>query len=166
MGQGILQEMEAFRDALRQKRIPATRQRLQLAEMVFSTHEHFSAEDLLSWAKKRSKKVGKVTVYRTLKLMLEAGLVEKRNLGGNRAHYEHVIGHKHHDHMVCNQCNRVIEFENRRIEREQEKEAEKYSFEIVNHTHTLFGYCSRCRRTTRKKGGKQNSQGGRPRKRV
>ena len=108
--------------------------------------------DLIVWARKADRTIGRVTVYRTLKVMVDAGLVEERPFRRDRTVYEHVIGHRHHDHMVCLGCQEIIEFANPRIEAEQERSAEAHQFRIVNHHHTLFGYCLKCDR-----GGKASS---------
>jgi Fur family transcriptional regulator, ferric uptake regulator len=148
----ISKEVEAFRSALRSRGLPATPQRLKLAEIVFSTHEHFTADELFAWARKRRAGIGRVTVYRTLKVMVEAGLVEERTFQKDRVLYEHVVGHPHHDHMVCLGCRGVIEFSSRRIEAEQDRVARSHRFKVVHHSHTLFGYCRSCRTTPRRNG--------------
>lgn len=144
MGMDIGKEMDAFRRALREQGLSCTNQRLKLAEIVFSHHQHFTADDLISWARKSIRGVGRVTVYRTLKVLVDAGLVEERPFRRDRVVYEHVIGHRHHDHMVCLSCGEIIEFSNPRIEDEQERSAKDHQFTIVHHNHTLFGYCTKC----------------------
>jgi Fur family ferric uptake transcriptional regulator len=142
----LAKDLAAFRSALSAAGLSATRQRLKLAEIVFAHHQHFTADDLIAWARKADKKIGRVTVYRTLKVMVDAGLVEERPFRRDRTVYEHVIGHRHHDHMVCLGCQEVLEFANPRIEAEQERSARAHQFRIVNHHHTLFGYCLKCDR--------------------
>ena len=144
MSLDIGKEMEEFRRALRGAGLSCTNQRLKLAEIVFSHHQHFTADDLIGWARKSIRGVGRVTVYRTLKVMVDAGLVEERPFRRDRVVYEHVIGHRHHDHMVCLSCGEIIEFSNPRIEEEQERSAKAHEFKIVHHNHTLFGYCTKC----------------------
>lgn len=144
MALDIAKEMAAFRAALRAQGLSATNQRLKLAEIVFSHHQHFTVDDLIGWARSAIRGVGRVTVYRTLKVMVDAGLVEERPFRKDRAVYEHVIGHRHHDHMVCLGCQEIIEFSNPRVEIEQERSARAHQFTIVHHHHTLFGYCLKC----------------------
>ena len=153
---GIAKEMEAFRAALRAAGLSATRQRLKLAEIVFSHHQHFSADELTGWARKAVRGVGRVTVYRTLKVLVDAGLVEERPFRRDRVVYEHVIGHRHHDHMVCLGCRGILEFSNPRIEEEQDRSAKAHQFSIVHHHHTLFGYCLKCGRYA-SRGGKRSA---------
>lgn len=142
----LTREMEAFRAALRAKGLSATHQRLTIAKAAFSTHSHFAADELFAQVRKLDPRVGRVTVYRTLAVMVEAGLVEERQFRKDRVLYEHVIGHGHHDHMVCIHCGRIHEFSSPRIEAEQEAAAEKYRFSILHHSHTLFGTCRTCSR--------------------
>jgi|SRR5688572_8879227 Fur family ferric uptake transcriptional regulator len=139
-------EMGKFVTALRERGIAATPQRLALADTVFSTHRHLSADELFALARSRGARVGRVTVYRTLRTMVEAGLVAERTFDKNRLLYEHTVGHRHHDHMVCVECRKIVEFENPRIEREQEKEARSHGFTLMHHSHVLFGQCAACRR--------------------
>jgi Fur family ferric uptake transcriptional regulator len=136
--------MEAYRRALAAGGLSTTRQRIQLGELVLSTHGHFTVDDLADLARKKGIRVGRVTVYRTLALMVEAGLVEERPFERDRMRYEHVVGHGHHDHMVCVNCGQVAEWESPAIEREQRRAADREGFEILHHTHTLFGRCRAC----------------------
>lgn len=144
MNSTIDREMEALRIALVQRGLSVTRQRCRIAETVFSTHEHFSVDDLVKLVKKKDPRVGRVTVYRMLKVLVDAGLVEERPFRKDRMLYEHVVGHHHHDHMVCVRCGKIVEFESPRIEEEQAREARKHEFEIFHHSHTLFGHCRNC----------------------
>jgi Fur family ferric uptake transcriptional regulator len=137
-------EMEAYRKALAARGLSTTRQRTQLGELVLSTHGHFTVDDLVDLARKKGIRVGRVTVYRTLALMVEAGLVEERPFDRERMRYEHVVGHGHHDHMVCVQCGKVLEWESEAIEKEQKRAAAREGFQILHHTHTLFGRCRGC----------------------
>ena len=140
----IQREMEAYRAALAERGLSVTQPRLRLGEIVFGTHGHFTADDLVAMARDAGVRIGRVTVYRTLNLMVEAGLVEERPFQRGRMHYEHTIGHAHHDHMVCVGCGTIIEFESGAIEREQQKAAAKHGFDILHHSHTLFGRCRNC----------------------
>jgi Fur family ferric uptake transcriptional regulator len=137
-------ELETFREALRARGLSATYQRLAIAEAAFSTHSHFTADELCARVRRREPHVGRVTVYRTLGVLVETGLVEERQFRKDRVVYEHVVGHGHHDHMVCLGCGRILEFKCPRIEEEQEKAARSHGFRILHHSHTLFGYCRSC----------------------
>jgi Fur family ferric uptake transcriptional regulator len=160
MTNDVDRELEAFRKALRARGLSETYQRLAIAEAAFSTHAHFTADELLARARKREPHVGRVTVYRTLEVLVEAGLVEERQFRKDRILYEHMVGHPHHDHMVCIRCGRILEFESPAIEKEQEAAARRHGFEILHHSHTLFGHCRTCRKSASRRPGKKSSSNG------
>jgi Fur family transcriptional regulator, ferric uptake regulator len=145
----LSREMGAFEAALRERGLSPTYQRRAIAEAAFSTHAHFSADELLQLARRREPRVGRVTVYRTLEVLTEAGLVEERRFRKDRALYEHVVGHGHHDHMVCVACGKILEFHSPRIEAEQAKAARRLGFQVLHHSHTLFGRCRSCAKGAR-----------------
>jgi Fur family transcriptional regulator, ferric uptake regulator len=139
-------EMTAFTEAIRQRGLSATPQRMAIAQTVFSTHDHFTAEDLVREVRRTHPRVGRVTVYRTLKVLVDSGLVEERQFRKDRVLYEHTVGHRHHDHMVCVNCGLIIEFESPVIEREQAVAASRRGFQVLYHQHVLFGRCRKCGR--------------------
>ena len=99
-----------------------------------------SIDDLLSRVRKRNKKVGYATVYRTLKLLVDSGLAHQRQFGDGQARFE-VTG-DHHDHLICTKCGLILEFEDEEIERLQENVAARLgSFKVVRHRHELYGLC-------------------------
>lgn len=143
------QGIETFRAALRRRRLAVTPQRVRIARAVLESRDHFTADGLLARLRAEGARVGRVTVYRTLKVLAEAGLVEERAFEKGCASYERALGRPHHDHMICVSCRRIIEFESARIEREQRRQAEACGFEVFYHQHTLFGLCRGCRATRR-----------------
>ena len=143
----IARDMKAYLDALAARGLSVTRPRIRLGELVFATHGHFTADELVAQAREAGIRVGRVTVYRTLNLMVEAGLVEERSFQRGRVHFEHTVGHAHHDHMVCVGCGKIIEFESETIEREQQIAAARHGFAVLHHSHTLFGHCRACVRS-------------------
>jgi Fe2+ or Zn2+ uptake regulation protein len=94
-------------------------------------------------------KVSRATVYRTLSLLVEGGFLESLDTGRGELHYEHVLGHAHHDHMVCLGCGRIEEFVDERIEKLQQEAARAKGFEMVDHDLKLIGYCRACARERR-----------------
>ena len=93
--------------------------------------------------------VSRATVYRTLGLLQEGGFVESLDAGRGELVYEHVLGHRHHDHMVCLGCGRIEEFHDERIEALQVEACARKGFELVSHDHRLMGYCKSCARGRR-----------------
>jgi len=139
--------LKAFERFLRTRSLKLTAQRRRIFERAFQTHEHFSAETLYAWMQAEpGPRVSRATVYRTLGLLLEGGFVESLDAGRGELVYEHVLGHKHHDHMVCLTCGRIEEFHDERIEVLQAEACRKKGFELVSHDHRLLGYCRACAR--------------------
>jgi len=100
--------------------------------------------------------VSKATVYRTLALVTESGLIDGHDFDKGKRLYEPMVGRAHHDHMYCITCGKVIEFEEEAIERLQEMVTQRHRFTAVYHSHKIFGYCAACG------GPKPVPKGGRP----
>ncbi|WP_108975681.1 Fur family transcriptional regulator [Leptospira ryugenii] len=133
--------MTVFEQYLKEKGLKITNQRLLVAEKIFSTHNHFTAEGLLYELKDSKDKISKATIYRILSIMVEAGLLEEHDFGKDYKYYEHIIGHKHHDHIICVQCGRIVEFIDEQIEDLQKNAAEKNGFKITGHHLNIYGVC-------------------------
>lgn len=130
------------------KDLKLTRARKLIVEKILSAKvgEHFSADQLLESLRKKDKRVSKATIYRTLNLLAEKKIVEEHDFGREEKYYERMVERPHHDHLICVQCGRIIEFENPEIERLQEDIARKENFKISYHNHKIFGSCRQCRR--------------------
>ncbi len=128
-----------------------TQQRELIASLFLQEKSHISAEELYDRVKRKDPSVGYSTVYRTLKLIVNAGLGSERKFETHQSVFEPEFVGKHHDHLVCVKCGKIIEFENKRIEDLQKDVAEANSFQIEEHRLTLYGYCSDCRAKRRRK---------------
>ena len=133
---------ERWRAYIQDRRLNITAQREAIVEQFLRTRDHVSIDELLTKVRKRHPKVGYATVYRTLKLLVDSGLAVERQFGDGQARYE-VVG-DHHDHLICLQCKRIVEFEDAQIERLQESVARRHGFKIVSHKHELYGLCEKC----------------------
>lgn len=146
MNQAAIQK--AFEQHLKKSGLKLTPQRNRIFERAFSTHDHFSAEQLYEWLKAEDGGgASRATVYRTLSMLTDAGFLESLDAGQGELLYEHVLGHSHHDHLVCTECGRIEEFRESRIEELQEEMAEKFGFRLTSHSMRLFGLCPGCRRS-------------------
>ena len=105
---------------------------------------HISAEELYSRLRKKHSSLGLATVYRTLKILTEAGLADERRFNDGFTRYELRTGGNHHDHLVCTGCGRVEEFENEEIEKLQMSVAISHNFTIRDHKLELYGLCKSC----------------------
>ena len=135
-----------FEGFLKKQGLKLTPQRRRVFERAFATHEHFSAETLCRWIQEDSRDVSRATVYRTLSLLVEGGFLESLDAGQGELLYEHVLGHRHHDHLVCLACGKIEEFSDERIEALQREAAERKGFALEFHNLRLFGTCARCSR--------------------
>lgn len=138
--------LDRFKQYLTHEGLSWTGPRRTIASLALGAKDHFTAQELYDWSRRRDDTIGRVTVYRTLALLVSSGLVAERDFIRDRKHYEPISGRPHHEHMICIGCKRIIEFINDDIERLQEAVARSHSFEIVSHIHKLFGYCARCRK--------------------
>lgn len=123
-----------------------TNQRSLIVRTALSTHEHFTAEELLEFCRQKDPKVSRATVYRTLAVLEDAGFVEGLDTGDGGRRFEHVIGHEHHDHMVCLHCGTILEFRDDELEKRQEAAARRLGFRIERHSLRIYGTCRECRR--------------------
>lgn len=140
------QELAVVERFMRGRGMRLTSQRKLIVQAAFATHEHFSADELLAMCVERDDKVSRATVYRTLSVLEEGGFVESLDTGDGGRKFEHVLGHKHHDHMVCTGCGKILEFHDEVIEARQEKVAAAAGFVIESHNLRLLGRCSDCQR--------------------
>lgn len=138
-----------FESYLKDKKLRLTPQRREIFERAFATHEHFTAEMFLSWLRDDGSTASRATLYRTLGLLVEGGFLEELDVGTGESWYEHVLGHQHHDHLICTQCGRIEEFTEPRIEALQEEIAHSRGFTLESHDLRLLGTCKRCRRATK-----------------
>lgn len=137
--------MEQFHAYLGKKQLKSTRQRDLIARTFFEWIDHITIEDLLERTRQLNPKVGYATVYRTLKLLTECGLAASRKFGDGSAVFETAGDSAHHDHLICLECNHVLEFENDEIERLQEQVARSFGFSLTSHRLDLFGMCPKAR---------------------
>ena len=139
----------ADRSDLRQAGLKTTVPRLKVLNILESNRDrHLSAEDVYKILLADDETIGLATVYRVLTQFESAGLVLRHNFEGERAVFE-LNDQDHHDHMVCIDCGRVIEFYDKTIERQQKLIASKHGFEIKDHALYLYGTCKECRRKSK-----------------
>ena len=123
----------------------STEQRRLVTEIFFATEEHLSIEDLLDRVRIEEPKIGYATVYRTLKLLKDCGLAFERHFGDGVSRYEVAWANEHHDHLICVECEKIVEFEDGDIEELQHDVAARLGFTLVRHKLELYGMCADCR---------------------
>jgi Fur family ferric uptake transcriptional regulator len=133
-----------FEEHLRGQSLKSTAQRDTIARTFFASRGHISVEELYREVRKKNPRIGYATVYRTMKLLTECGLADERHFRGGEARYESAEK-RHHDHLICEACGRIVEFEEERIERLQEEIAARLGFRLTGHRMELYGFCPACR---------------------
>ena len=138
-------EEKMFREFIAGQGLKCTPERQLILREVFSIHQHFEADDIADGLRRRGMRVSRASIYRTLPLLVESGLLREVHSSEKHSHYEHVFGHKHHDHMICTRCGRTIEFTDERIEGLQNRVCERHGFLSTAHTLEIVGICKECR---------------------
>lgn len=144
----ILEKKKTFNLFAARKGLRSTRQRDTILDIFLSTRQHVSVEELYLKIKLSHPGIGHATVYRTLKLFVEAGLAREILLHDGQTRYEHVMAGEHHDHLVCTECSAIIEFEDETIEKLQNEIATRHGFLIRSHKLEIYGLCGNCRTQT------------------
>jgi Fur family ferric uptake transcriptional regulator len=146
-------ELQIFRKYLERRGLKLTSERRLLFDEIFERHEHLEADELLVRLRSKHKKISRATIYRTLELLVDSGIVGRVRIGEAGYRYERLRAGDHHDHIICDQCGRVIEFFEPRIEALQDEVAERHGFILLSHSHQMRGICKRCRPRTKSDGG-------------
>ncbi len=137
--------LERFRRYLREHHQPITRQRDLVARVVFLSQDHLSVEGIRRELRQQGVRVGLATVYRTLDLLVESGLVRAHEFGEGFKRYEPMASHAHHEHLICERCGRVLEFAHERLERMLPVLADEHGFQHRRHRVEIYGVCRTCR---------------------
>src|SRR5437660_7063095 len=133
---------QKFIDFLGQRNLRLTSQRQAIIDSVFSTDEHFTAEQLLEWSRRRDKSVSRATVYRTLPLLTESGLVREMDFGKDYKFYDpNYADHPNHSHIICEDCDRIVEFESDRIARIEDEISQKLGFSVKSQRLQITATC-------------------------
>lgn len=142
---------DLLHERLREHGLKLTHQR-ELIAQIFLNQDHITVDELYQEVAKQDPSIGIITVYRTLKLLCQWELAQERHFGKGKTIYDNVAWKSHHDHLICTQCGRIIEFENFQIEKFQEQVARDHEFQITFHKLELYGLCKACEAGRRDKG--------------
>lgn len=141
---------ERFEEFLKSRGKRVTQQRRMIVEDVFAQHDHFNADELCDVLQKAGRDVSRPTVYRTLNEMVEAGLLRKMTIG-SRSVYELDYGYPQHDHLYCEKCDKLMEFQSDEIVRIREQVAREFSFRVSGHRFIVYGICDECQKRSRRR---------------
>lgn len=146
----ILQEKGKFEDYLDKAGLKLTNGRQIVFDEVMKAHGHFTAEELVKQCVDKKRKVSRATIYRSLKELLEAGIIRDTAFGDKHHHFEHVYDEKPHHHAQCVRCHKFIEFPDLHEDSVYRPILEKEGFKIIGHEMHFYGICKNCQ-TTREK---------------
>lgn len=139
-------QKKIFNKFLKERGQRFTKERAVILQKIFSHHGHFDTESLYLKIRETGLKASRASVYRTLNLLCESGLIGKVTKTEHGTIYEHTFGHEHHDHMLCIGCGTIIEFYSEDLERLQENLCRIKDFKGVHHTLEIRGYCKKCQK--------------------
>ena len=146
MYSGIEMPSAATQDSLRQRGVRLTRQRRLLLDLIDQSGKHLDAESLYRLAKEKDSRLNRVTVYRTLKLLKEGGLVDELDLmhyGGDQHYYETRLKQEH-AHIICLRCGKVEEFFGEPLQKLRRQIEAHFGFQILLARTEIGGYCPHC----------------------
>jgi Fur family ferric uptake transcriptional regulator len=143
-----------FRTWISRGRLKATKQREEILNIFLNSTGHKNLAQIHAQVVKVNPKIGYTTVYRTLKLLTRSGLAAQRKFADGETRYEPISEKTHHDHLICLDCGKIIEFEDKALEMLQETIALHHHFKVFHHKMELYGRCAECtqkKRTDRRK---------------
>jgi Fur family ferric uptake transcriptional regulator len=140
----IMDPINKFREYIKEKGLRNTPERETIIEEIFCIHDHFDVDELFLRLRNKRRRISKASLYRTIPLLIESGLLKEVYFEDGHFHYEHVYGHKDHSHLRCSRCGRIIEFADDEIGTIENRIGKKYHFAVTAHRFELLGYCPQC----------------------
>lgn len=135
------ERMARFRELLAGRGLRLTGQREVITEVFFTAARHLSLTEILALALAVRPGVGFATVYRTMRMLVDLGFANEHRFGEEQTLYEPAVAGEHHDHFICVDCGKIVEFEEPEIESLQERAARRLGFEVVSHRHEIYVRC-------------------------
>ncbi|HZW40628.1 MAG: Fur family transcriptional regulator [Syntrophothermus sp.] len=131
-----------FTDFLKRGKNRITPERFEVLDAAIEYEGHFGADDLYIIMKNKQSQVSRATVYNTLELLAQCDLLVKRNFGDNLTRYESSMKKQNHDHLICTNCGKIIEFSNPKLKKLPEEISKEFGFELSSYSFNIFGRCS------------------------
>jgi len=136
-----------FMDFLQGKNLRLTAQRRAIIDTVFGTRQHFTADQLLAWSRQRDRSVSRATVYRTLPLLTESGLVREVDFGKEYKVYDpNYAEHPRHNHIICQDCQKIVEFDSEKLEQLEAEIFERLGFSVTALRLQITATCEELKR--------------------
>jgi Fur family ferric uptake transcriptional regulator len=134
---------QIFNSYLEKNRLRKTQERYSVLDEVYQIDKHFDVESLFLHMKNKNYRISRATIYNTIEHLLNCELITRHQFGKNLAQFERSYAYKQHDHLICNDCKKVLEFCDPRIQQIQSMMGELLDFSIVHHSLNLFGKCNK-----------------------
>ena len=147
-------ESNLFKTKIYEEGLKATKQREEILNIFLNSPGHKNLAQIYAQVVKANPKIGYTTVYRTLKLLTRLGLATQRKFADGETRYEPTSEGSHHDHLICLDCGRIIEFEDATLEALQNGIAQRHRFKVSHHRMELYGRCEECLQKKKTGGGK------------
>ncbi len=142
-------EIEVFREYVRRKGLRFTPEREMIVREIFEIHDHFDVDELYLRLRNKGKKLSKASIYRTIPLLIDCGLIQEVYHEEGHMHYEHIYGYEPHAHIRCLECKRIEEFTDKRITAIEKDVIKRYGYRLTGFRFELFGFCPECQKKQR-----------------
>lgn len=135
------QAAEILREFLKQGKNRITPERFEVMDSALDYEGHFGADDLYIIMKNNKSRVSRATVYKTLEILVQCDLLSKRNFGDNMTRYESSFKRQSHDHLICMDCGRIVEFSNTLLEKIPQQLCSELGFQFSSYSFNIFARC-------------------------
>jgi Fur family ferric uptake transcriptional regulator len=146
-GAALAERKRPWLDYMAAHGLKVSKAREQIVEVFLGLPDHMDLAAILARVRQHHPRTSAATVYRTVKLLEDAGIAQSRHFSDRQTLYEVVVGREHHDHLICERCGDITEFADPDIERLQDEVASAHGFVLRKHRHELFGLCAACGKT-------------------
>lgn len=137
--------LKKFESFLKENKSRITSQKKEIAKHIFSTTDHFEVEEFIEQIRKKNTSISRATFYRTIKQLLDAGLIQKIRTRDGKIYYEQSSTQQQHAHIICNQCGKLFELKDKRIDEVIKSYCKSIDFVAEYQSIHIYGICKDCK---------------------